>query len=215
MHHEVQNLDARDCDIANFHRVCHTFFPVRSVSLTASKECSVGYRNCETSIKLRGIIHSKSKSPNHPAPHLVKNLLTIPPATFRAMLPVENAFPARFEACPNLSHLEKARVFVMVRPRATTLKTNRQHFSLFWGHLFHSPTRGNHFQLETIANTANAIQRTGCAYKAIQKKRLSVAFITLTAGSELSKTQWDSPESASYSFHHLSPTSRRPAMFLR
>jgi len=46
-----------------------------------------------------------------------------PPATFLARLPEPNAVEARFDAWLNLSHREKATVFVMVRTRAITRHT--------------------------------------------------------------------------------------------
>lgn len=48
----------------------------------------------------------------------MKNLDTMPEATVPARLPVEKADPARFDAWLNLSHLEKASVFVIVKIRA-------------------------------------------------------------------------------------------------
>lgn len=41
-------------------------------------------------------------------------------AMLPAKFPVPNALPAKFEAWPNLSHLEKASVFIMVRTKAMT-----------------------------------------------------------------------------------------------
>jgi len=54
-----------------------------------------------------------------------KNLPIMPPATFRARPPVFNALPAKFDAWPNLSHLENASVFVTVKLNAIT--RNYQH----------------------------------------------------------------------------------------
>jgi hypothetical protein len=62
---------------------------------------------------------------------LEKNLEIMPVATVPARFPVLNAVPARFDAWLNLSHLEKASVFVMVNTSAMT--TRNQHFST---HLF-------------------------------------------------------------------------------
>lgn len=67
----------------------------------------------------------------------------------------------------------------------------------------------------TSANIASRIHSTGCAYSAIQKNRLSVALTSRVSGSALSKTHRPSPVCESTSFHHLRPTRRRPAMFLR
>jgi len=126
-----------------------------------------------------------------------KNLPIIPPATFLAIPLVFSALPAKFDACPNLSHLEKASVFVIVKLNAMTTRVNQINSKL------------------KIATKARPIHSKGCEYSAIQKKRLSVALMTLVEGSELSNTQCDSPVCGSTSFHHLSPTRRRPAMFLR
>lgn len=62
---------------------------------------------------------------------------------------------------------------------------------------------------------ANPIHSAGVAYRLNQKKRLSVALMVRVFGSELSKTQCDSPFEALTSFHQRRPTRRRPAMFLR
>lgn len=51
---------------------------------------------------------------------LEKNLEIMPVATVPARFPVLNAVPARFDAWLNLSHLEKASVFVMVNTSAMT-----------------------------------------------------------------------------------------------
>ena len=61
-----------------------------------------------------------------------KNRPIIPPATFLAILPEYRALPARFDACPNLSHLEKAKVFVIVRLKAIT--TTGQSKKKFYPH---------------------------------------------------------------------------------
>lgn len=88
-----------------------------------------------------------------------------------------------------------------------------------------SPTKLNQIGLLsfTIATTASATHKHGCTYSAIQKKRLSVAFPTLAAPEPepselplpllLSNTQCELPVPVSTSFHHRSPTRRRPAMF--
>ncbi|TPX11409.1 uncharacterized protein E0L32_007828 [Thyridium curvatum] len=52
------------------------------------------------------------------SPEREKNRPIMPVAMEPAMLPVEKALPARFEAWLNLSHREKARELVMVRARA-------------------------------------------------------------------------------------------------
>ena len=65
------------------------------------------------------------------------------------------------------------------------------------------------------ATIARMTHRTGCAYSASQKKRLSVALMVRVSGSADSKTQRESPVAVSASFHQRSPTSRRPAMFFR
>lgn len=57
---------------------------------------------------------------SHLKTHREKNLPSIPVAKLLAMPPESIADPARFDACPNLSHREKARVFVIVRLRAIT-----------------------------------------------------------------------------------------------
>jgi len=57
--------------------------------------------------------------------HLEKNLPIMPLATFVAIPPELNAPPAKFEACPNLSHLENASVFVTVRLSAITTSVNQ------------------------------------------------------------------------------------------
>ena len=62
--------------------------------------------------------------------------------------------------------------------------------------------------------TASSTHHAGCAYSAIQKKRLSVRFPSLRPSAD-SKTHFESPVVVSTSFHQRSPTSRRPAMFLR
>ena len=48
------------------------------------------------------------------------NLLNIPPARFLAKPPEYKVLDARLEAWLNLSHLENATVFVIVRIKATT-----------------------------------------------------------------------------------------------
>lgn len=52
----------------------------------------------------------------------MKNLETMPDATVPARLLVDSADPARFDAWPNLSHLEKASVFVIVKTNAMTIE---------------------------------------------------------------------------------------------
>lgn len=59
---------------------------------------------------------------------LEKNLEIMPVATVPARFPVLNAVPARFDAWLNLSHLEKASVFVMVN---TSAMTSRKSASLY------------------------------------------------------------------------------------
>lgn len=124
------------------------------------------------------------------------------------------------EAWLNLSHREKARVFVMVRTRA--IATSSQYIKRTEtpparkGGQRDSPTSGSQMNLSlTRARMARATQSRGWAYMASQKKRPSVALTTLVPGSLLSKTQWLSPEAGSTSFHQRRPTRRRPAMFLR
>src|SRR6266536_5703140 len=53
--------------------------------------------------------------------HYRKNLLTNPPATFLASPPEYNALLAKFDAWLNLSALENATVFVIVRMNAMTI----------------------------------------------------------------------------------------------
>ena len=67
----------------------------------------------------------------------------------------------------------------------------------------------------TSATMASATHSTGCTYRLSQKKRLSVPLMWRVSGSADSNTQRDSPVAVSTSFHQRSPTSRRPAMFLR
>jgi len=55
--------------------------------------------------------------------HLLHRRLIRPPATFLARLPEPNALEAMLEAWLNLSHREKAIVFVTVRTRAITRAT--------------------------------------------------------------------------------------------
>jgi hypothetical protein len=164
-----------------------------------------------------GIIHFLSLQFPHPVPCLYqrpKNLPIIPPATFLAIPLVFNALPAKFDACPNLSHLEKASVLVIVKLNAMT-KTLSATLSAH-SNTSNIPTRVNQINsMLKIATKARPIQSKGCEYSAIQKKRLSVALMTLVEGSELSNTQCDSPVCGLTSFHHRSPTRRRPAMFLR
>jgi hypothetical protein len=90
-----------------------------------------------------------------------KNLPIIPPATFLARPPVFNALPAKFDACPNLSHLENASVFVTVKLNAMT----RNHQHLCFAHLSNSniPTRVNQINSKLkIATIAKPIQSRGC-----------------------------------------------------
>jgi len=80
---------------------------------------------------------SPQSSPKSPYQPRVKNRVIIPPATDLAKPPVDSAFPAIFDAWPNLSHLEKASVFVIVRLRAITTKTKHALAIL----LSHSPPK--------------------------------------------------------------------------
>lgn len=66
-----------------------------------------------------------------------------------------------------------------------------------------------------IARMASPIHSAGVAYRLSQKKRLSVALMVRVLGSELSKTQCESPVAVLTSFHQRRPTRRRPAMFFR
>lgn len=58
--------------------------------------------------------------PLHPRPYL-KNLPTILLAILPARFPDPNADPARFDAWLNLSHLENAKLFVIVKTSAITI----------------------------------------------------------------------------------------------
>lgn len=60
-----------------------------------------------------------------PNVHREKNRLMTPEATFRAMPPEYNAELAKFEAWPNLSHREKATVFVIVSTSAITAEPSQ------------------------------------------------------------------------------------------
>lgn len=51
---------------------------------------------------------------------LLKSLEIMPEAIVPARPPVDSAEPAKFDAWPNLSHLEKASVFVTVKLSAIT-----------------------------------------------------------------------------------------------
>jgi hypothetical protein len=53
-------------------------------------------------------------------PQRVKNLPTIFDAMFPAKFPLRNELPARLDAWLNLSHREKASVFIIVKTRAIT-----------------------------------------------------------------------------------------------
>ena len=73
-----------------------------------------------------GIIHIplpgfEKIHPQYTPLYHLKNLPTIPLAILPASPPVDRAPPAILEACPNLSHLEKARVLVTVRLNAITV----------------------------------------------------------------------------------------------
>lgn len=135
-------------------------------------------------------------------------------------IPPPKALFAKVEAWLNLSHREKATVFVIVRIRAIpasvklvqNISNNRPLYARFI-----LPTRLSQITLTslTIAKTAKPTHRAGVTYRLNQKNRLSVAVIVRTLGSEDSKTQCESPEVVLTSFHHRSPTSRRPAMFFR
>lgn len=144
-------------------------------------------------------------------------------ARLPARLPPLKALPAIFDAWLNLSHLEKARVLVIVRTsaiatgeiRLVTLSCSPSLYLDKQGGKY-SPTSGNQINLnvKTATSTSRA-HSTGWVYMAIQKKRLSVGLMVLVPGSLLSNTQCESPVAGSTSFHQRSPTSRRPAMFLR
>jgi hypothetical protein len=67
----------------------------------------------------------------------------------------------------------------------------------------------------TTASTANATHNAGATYMLSQKNRRSVALMTRDPASADSNTQCESPVEVLTSFHHRSPTRRRPAMFLR
>ena len=86
------------------------------------------------------------------------------------------ALEAKFDAWLNLSHREKARVFVMVRTNAiaTVPEAHQQNVIPSSTHIqwdLHSPFRLNQIgdSSLTSANIANPTQRAGCAYKANQK----------------------------------------------
>jgi hypothetical protein len=53
----------------------------------------------------------------------LKNLPSNPLVTLLAIPPVSRALPAIFDAWPNLSHLEKASVLVIVKDKAITVYT--------------------------------------------------------------------------------------------
>lgn len=75
---------------------------------------------------------SQLRCPYDSTCYRVKSLLNTPPATLLAKPPPYMALDAKFEAWLNLSHLEKASVFVIVRTSAmTNLKGNpRQHSAI-------------------------------------------------------------------------------------
>jgi hypothetical protein len=58
-----------------------------------------------------------------------KNLLNSPPATFLASPPEYKALLAKLDAWPNLSALEKATVFVIVRMSAITTTVSISHYT--------------------------------------------------------------------------------------
>jgi hypothetical protein len=126
------------------------------------------------------------------------NLLRRPVVIVLAKPPEFRALDARLVAWLNLSHLEKAIVLVVVSTRAIAIRLLAVYSS---NHLTqNSPTSVNHngvsamklinLMMATIPITTH---RAGCAYRAIQKNRLSVALICRTSGSADSNTQCDSP----------------------
>lgn len=64
--------------------------------------------------------------PLHP-PSYLKNLPTILLAILPARFPDPSADPARFDAWLNLSHLENAKLFVIVKTSAITVPTKSAH----------------------------------------------------------------------------------------
>lgn len=147
----------------------------------------------------------------------------MPVAIFPAKAPPDKAPPVKLDAWLNLSHLEKARVLVTVKHSAIAILPLAPIYSFLPFHIYQGckkktniPTSVNQMNSNRkIATTASPTQSKGCEYSAIQKNLLSVALMILPDPSELSKTQCESPLCASTSFHHRSPTRRRPAMFLR
>jgi hypothetical protein len=165
------------------------------------------------------MICSPTPAPCSVLPHRLNQLLTRPPARFLASPDPYMAFEAKPLAWLNLSHLEKASVFVMVRTSAMTANMLAFLLSLkassFPQHSY-LPTKVNQINFNpTSAKMASTTHSTGCTYNAIQKNLLSVAFCSLDSGSADSNTQRPSPVVLSTSFHHRRPTKRRPAMFLR
>jgi hypothetical protein len=155
------------------------------------------------------------------------------PAMDLANPPPLNAEFARFDAWLNLSHLENAIVLVMVRIKAMAIyiniviliysisgKKNKEQV-FFFGGGEDSPTITNQiaFNNLTSARIASPTHNAGARYKLSQKNRLSVAFVApgslAEEEEEDSNTQCESPVEVFTSFHHRSPTRRRPAMFLR
>jgi hypothetical protein len=85
----------------------------------------------------------------------------MPPATFLASPPVFNALPAKFDACPNLSHLENASVFVTVKLSAMT-GSDQYYFLLIFSDS-NIPTSVNQINSKLkIATIAKPIQSRGC-----------------------------------------------------
>lgn len=147
------------------------------------------------------------------SPYL-KNLPIMFPAKFLAKPEPLNALPAKLEAWLNLSHLENATVFVMVKANAIT-NNNHQKVNLesLEKSICHIPkprlrtdrhrekeevdresilpfvTSQIRFCRRTSARMASAIQSAGAVYMLSQKNLLSVAFCTLEPSGALSKTQ--------------------------
>lgn len=158
-------------------------------------------------------------------PDYLKSLPSMPPAKLDANPPVERALLANVDAWLNRSQREKATVFVMVKARAIAISkvsknkkyTTIQASAYKPGGIINSPTKLNQITPcnLTSARIASAIHNAGVAYRLNQKNLLSVALIVRVFGSELSKTQCESPLEVFTSFHHRRPTNLRPAMFLR
>ena len=154
------------------------------------------------------------------------NSLARKPPAILVPIPPDRALLAKVDAWLNLSHLENAPVLVIVRIRAIASNWRQCHEITPWCQVWNkkgslislnSPTRLSQitFWSLTSARIARPIHRAGVAYRLSQKNLLSVALMTRVFGSELSKTQCDSPFDALTSFHQRSPTSRRPAIFFR